>query len=406
MNILIASSKLADVTRTAARSVPHQRDRKRPVLNCCRLTAGGNSLSICGTDLATGIAAWVDCDVIEPGEAAVDAHKLVDIAGKLKGDIRLGVDNGNLVLKCGRSRFTLTVLAAEDYPPAFKIDDGVPSIELGAADIMALFAGAAGAAASTDTRIYLAGAALFGEPTDFGHRLCGVGTDAIALSYAATAVACPDLGKGVLIHRDTCKLAVSLFGKAGAEIRLSENLVQLATGNVRLVSKLIGAEPIAWHSMVPPAEVGNVALVKRVDLLNALEQCAAVYNNLPHKLGAAAAKQKPSVRIRWNAGDRDGLRVSYGDIRAPWSALVTIPDQALSGHADISVSPIMLMRLLEGIEVPELNEIDRAEGIEPDSISLSVGARRGDPLRVDASPDRFVVLGQMREFSTVEDEAA
>jgi hypothetical protein len=55
MNILIASSKLADVTRTAARSVPHQRDRKHPVLNCCRLTAGGNSLSICGTDLATGI---------------------------------------------------------------------------------------------------------------------------------------------------------------------------------------------------------------------------------------------------------------------------------------------------------------------------------------------------------------
>jgi DNA polymerase III sliding clamp (beta) subunit (PCNA family) len=89
------------------------------------------------------IAAWVDCDVIEPGEAAVDAHKLVDIAGKLKGDIRLGVDNGNLVPKCGRSRFTLTMLAAEDYPPVFKIDDGVPSIELSAADIMALFAGAA-----------------------------------------------------------------------------------------------------------------------------------------------------------------------------------------------------------------------------------------------------------------------
>jgi hypothetical protein len=90
---------------------------------------------------------------------------------------------------------------------------------------MALFAGAGTAAATKDDRIYLAGPVLFGEPSDFGHRLCGVGTDGVALSYAATTAPCPDMGKGRIVHRDTCKRAVDLFGKTGASMRLSDNLV-------------------------------------------------------------------------------------------------------------------------------------------------------------------------------------
>jgi hypothetical protein len=66
----------------------------------------------------------------------------------------------------------------------------------------------------------------------------------------------------------------------------------------------------------------------------------------------------------------------------------------------------MLLRLLEGIAVPELDDISRAEGLEDDTISLSVGNYPGDPLRVDAGSDRFIVPGQMREFSHAEGEAA
>jgi DNA polymerase III sliding clamp (beta) subunit (PCNA family) len=106
MNLLISSTKLADVARTAVRAVRHYRDSKSPILNCCRLTAGGN-LSIYGTDLDTGIAAAAECDVIEPGEAAVDAQRLADIAAKLKGDVCINHTANDLVIKCGRSRFAL-----------------------------------------------------------------------------------------------------------------------------------------------------------------------------------------------------------------------------------------------------------------------------------------------------------
>jgi DNA polymerase III subunit beta len=122
MNLLIASAKLADVARTAARAV--RSNHRISILECCRLTAGGK-LSVYGTDLGTGIAASTDCDVVEPGEAVVEASSLAEIAGKLKGDVSISTAGTQLVIKCGRSRFALSMQPIDDYPPVFKIDDGV-----------------------------------------------------------------------------------------------------------------------------------------------------------------------------------------------------------------------------------------------------------------------------------------
>lgn len=82
MNVLIHSTELACAARVAARAVRPDQGRRSPVLKCSRLTAAAN-LSVYGTDLDAGIAAVADCDVIGPGEAVVDAHRLADIAAKL-----------------------------------------------------------------------------------------------------------------------------------------------------------------------------------------------------------------------------------------------------------------------------------------------------------------------------------
>jgi DNA polymerase III subunit beta len=298
MHLIIPAADLAAVARTAARAVRPQHGRKFPILACCRITAGGDPLAAYATDLGTAIAATCNADVIKLGECCVDASKLADIAGKLpKGDVTITTTNG-LTIRSGRSRFTLTTLAVEDFSPAFEIDDGGPSCELSAADIMALFAGAVGAAASTDQRVYLSGPSLFSEPTDTGHRPAAVGTDTIALSCAATPAACPDLGQGVIIHRDTCRTAVGLFGETGASLRIDKNLVEIRSDSVRLIAKLVDATVPTWRSMVPPAEVSNGVLVKRADLVSALEQCAAVYNNLPHDAGKRAPSPAPVGRRR------------------------------------------------------------------------------------------------------------
>ncbi|MCC1752527.1 DNA polymerase III subunit beta, partial [Salmonella enterica subsp. enterica serovar Indiana] len=54
----------------------------------------------------------------EPGEITVPARKLMDICKSLPNDalIDIKVDEQKLVVKAGRSRFTLSTLPANDFP--------------------------------------------------------------------------------------------------------------------------------------------------------------------------------------------------------------------------------------------------------------------------------------------------
>jgi hypothetical protein len=102
--------------------------------------------------------------VIEPGEAAVNAQKLAEIAAKPRGDVRVEVSVGPLIIKCGRSRFTLTMHPLDDYPDGLAVARDIQPIDLRAADVMALFDGVAAAAARDDKRIYLSGPVLLSQP--------------------------------------------------------------------------------------------------------------------------------------------------------------------------------------------------------------------------------------------------
>jgi DNA polymerase III sliding clamp (beta) subunit (PCNA family) len=389
MNFLISSTKLANAARIAALAIRPDQRRRSPILGCCRLIAGHN-LSIYGTDLDTGITAIADCDVVEPGKAVVDAQRLADIAAKLKGDIQIEANGGELVIKCDRSRFTLTTQSLDDYPAELAAEDDSPPIELTAADVMAAFAGAAAGAAQDDKRIYLAGPVLFSEATELGNRLCGVGADSIALSYAATAAACLDLAPGVIVHRDTCRLAVKLFGEVGAALRVGSNLIEIASDSVRLVAKLVDSTPTAWRSMVPPIDVANSVLVATKDLNATLERCFAVINNLTGDL----SKRAPSITVWWDASAGHGgeVRVAFRKLTEAPAVLDIIPAAELTGAVDINVNPKLLQRLL-------------AE-MESETVRLSASDRPSDNLRIDAGRDRFAVLGAVRDLSCIDAEAA
>jgi DNA polymerase III sliding clamp (beta) subunit (PCNA family) len=386
MHLLIASAKLANAARVAALAALADQRNRSPILGCCRLTAGGN-LNIYGTDLDTGITALADCDVIEPGEAVVDVQRLADIARRLEGDARIEEKSGSLTIRCGRSRFTLATVSVEKYPPPLAVGDNRPAISLAAADVMAIFAGAAAGAACDDKRIYLSGATLFSEPTDFEHRLYAVGADGVVLSYAATPAACPNLGAGVIVHRDTCNFAVRLFDQTGASLRLSDNLIELTSGSCRLAAKLIGAAPTAWRSIVPPADASNSALIATTDLVVAVERCFAVINNLVGDL----AKKTPIVTLRWDSAAGSEIHVVFGDIRNAPAAHDVIPAAELSGKVSISINPKFMARVLAGFDA--------------ETLRLSTSGR-GTPLRIDAGPNRFAVLSPMRGFSHAFEEAA
>jgi DNA polymerase III sliding clamp (beta) subunit (PCNA family) len=126
MNLLIAAAPLADATRTAARGVHADGHRPNSVLNCVRLTAE-IGLDIRGTNLDMDVRATLGCHVLEPGEAVVDAQKLSAITSKFKGDVRIEGAADHLIIKNGRSRFSLTKRFIEYFPPPLVVD-GEPRV--------------------------------------------------------------------------------------------------------------------------------------------------------------------------------------------------------------------------------------------------------------------------------------
>ncbi len=156
-----------------------ERRHTLPVLANVLLSLDNDELSITGTDLEVELIGKVAVEAGSTGgEITVPARKLMDICKSLSEDAQLEfrLEETRLVLKSGRSRYTLTTLPASDFPNA-EDDPDMFSLEIPATDLKALLDSTSFAMAQQDVRYYLNGMLIEVEPehlrvvaTD-GHRL-------------------------------------------------------------------------------------------------------------------------------------------------------------------------------------------------------------------------------------------
>ena len=156
-----------------------ERRQTLPVLSNVLLVVEGQQLSLTGTDLEVELVGRVTLeDSAEPGEITVPARKLMDICKSLPSDalIDIRVDEQKLVVKAGRSRFTLSTLPANDFPT---VEEGPGSLtfNLVQSKLRRLIDRTSFAMAQQDVRYYLngmllevGGGTLRAVATD-GHRL-------------------------------------------------------------------------------------------------------------------------------------------------------------------------------------------------------------------------------------------
>ncbi len=96
-----------------------ERRQTLPVLSNVLLVVEGQQLSLTGTDLEVELVGRVQLEEpAEPGSITVPARKLMDICKSLPNDalIDIKVDEQKLVVKAGRSRFTLSTAAGQRFP--------------------------------------------------------------------------------------------------------------------------------------------------------------------------------------------------------------------------------------------------------------------------------------------------
>lgn len=208
-----------------------------PILNCVLLTAADGTLRVRGTDLDIEVTDTAPADISEPGSLAVEAKLLSSIVAKAAGDINLSVKDSKLIVKSGKSRFTLNWLPAEDYP---SMQDARydATFEL---DIATLFAPCVHAISTEEVRYYLGGvyfaasdSTAVAVATD-GHRLVKHTTDGIP-AFA-----------GVIVPRKT----VGLLPKGAVQVSVSDSKIRLTQGDLVIVSKLIDGTFPDFERVIP-----------------------------------------------------------------------------------------------------------------------------------------------------------
>jgi DNA polymerase-3 subunit beta len=273
-----------------------ERKQTMPVLANLLMAAKGGRLSVTGTDLEVELVASGEVNVGQAGEITVPGRKLLDIAKALPDGsaITVTMDGEKLKLAAGRSRFTLSTLAASEFPVVDSVN-ATQTLTLPQAELARLIAKTHFSMAQQDVRYYLNGTLL---ETD-GKLLRTVATDGHRLAIAEAQLVAG--GKSIspqqviVPRKGVLELTRLLGGEGDVEIAIGSNHIRLQIGDVRFTSKLIDGK-FPEYGRVIPSNPGKIIVVDR-ELLRAALQRTAILSNEKYR-GVRIGLAKNSLKLQ------------------------------------------------------------------------------------------------------------
>ena len=233
------------------------------------------------TDLDLDITETVAADVGQPGATTLPAHVLYDIVRKLPDGAQVSLeasgDNGQLLLRSGRSRFTLQSLPESDFPD-LNAADLTHRFILPAGDLKRMIDKTQFAISTEETRYYLNG--IFMHTTDVGGHIMlrAVATDGHRLARIELPAPVGSGGMpGVIIPRKAVAEVQKLVEDINAEIiiEISTTKARFTFGDVVLTSKLIdGTFPD--YARVIPAGNDKRLIVERAQFAEAVDRVSTI----------------------------------------------------------------------------------------------------------------------------------
>ncbi|MGH8519183.1 MAG: DNA polymerase III subunit beta, partial [Panacagrimonas sp.] len=207
----------------------------------------------------------------------VGARKLLDILRALPEDteVTLQQQDKRLLVKAGKSRFTLQTLAAEDFPRLAKPTGGSAKFKLAQRELRRLFSLVQYAMAQQDIRYYLNGLLMVVEEGS----LKLVATDGHRLAFAALRLDGELPRQEVIVPRKTVLELGKLLADSDAPVKIEITATQAAFsfGAVELVSKLIDGK-FPDYTRVIPTSHKNRLQAAREPLRQALQRAAILSN--------------------------------------------------------------------------------------------------------------------------------
>jgi len=227
-----------------------ERRQTMPILSNVLLVARGGELAVTATDLEVELVAQTEVDVEAGGEITVSGRKLLDICRALPdgAKVDISVSGEKLVVRSGRSKFSLVTLPAAEFPTVEDIKAG-QTIEVEQAVLGRLIEKTHFSMAQQDVRYYLNGMLL----ETGGQYLRAVATDGhrLALCQAALSGAKLDDQQVILPRKGVLELQRLMSGEGSVNIELGSNHVRIQLAGIRFTSKLIDGRFPEYDRVIP-----------------------------------------------------------------------------------------------------------------------------------------------------------
>jgi DNA polymerase-3 subunit beta len=291
-----------------------ERRHTLPVLANVLIRKTGNSLQLTTSDLEIQIRTTAELD----GDAGnftttVGARKLIDILRTMPSDqtVSLESSQNKLMLKGGKSRFTLQSLPAEDFPLVQEAPSFGPTFSVPQKTLKDLLNQVAFAMAVHDIRYYLNGILFVAE----GKQLSLVATDGHRLAFASATLDVEVPRQEVILPRKTVLELQRLLSDAegGIEMQFASNQAKFSFGGMEFVTKLVEGKFPDYNRVIPKGHKNSVTL-GRAPLLASLQRTAILTSE---KFKGVRLNIEPgTLRIASNNAEQeeaqDELDIDYG----------------------------------------------------------------------------------------------
>ncbi len=291
-----------------------ERRHTLPILANVLIRKTGNAVQLTTSDLEIQIRTTAELDG-DSGNftTTVGARKLIDILRTMPADqtVSLESSQAKLILKGGKSRFTLQTLPAEDFPLVQEAASFGPVFSVPQKVLKELLNQVSFAMAVHDIRYYLNGILFVAE----GKQLSLVATDGHRLAFAGATLDVEVPRQEVILPRKTVLEMQRLLSDAeGAiEMQFASNQAKFSFGGMEFVTKLVEGKFPDYNRVIPKNHKNTITL-GRAPLLASLQRTAILTSE---KFKGVRLNIEPgTLRVASNNAEQeeavDELDIDYG----------------------------------------------------------------------------------------------
>jgi DNA polymerase-3 subunit beta len=251
-----------------------ERRHTLPILANVLLRKTGTSLQITTSDLEIQIRTTAELGG-DTGNftTTIGARKLIDILRTMPSDqtVSLESSQSKVILKGGKSKFTLQTMQAEDFPLVQESASFGPVFSVPQKTLKGLLNQVAFAMAVHDIRYYLNGILFVAE----GKQLSLVATDGHRLAFASATLDVEVPKQEVILPRKTViELQRLLSDAEGAiEMQFANNQAKFTFDGMEFVTKLVEGKFPDYNRVIPKNHKNSITL-GRSALLATLQRTA------------------------------------------------------------------------------------------------------------------------------------